>query len=104
MKVILSNAADVNGTCLQGEINMSFALLVKVLGLPNSKGDGYKVDAEWDGTIDGQVFTIYNYKDGKNYCGDMGEAIEDIKDWHIGGRTREVVVLLTQYITAKLKG
>ena len=99
------DAVDVNGTCLQGEINITFAQLVKVFGAPTWSADELdKSDAEWDGSIDGQVFTIYNYKDGINYLGNKGKAVEDITDWHIGGKTKDVVILLTQYITAKLKG
>ena len=48
-----------------------------------------KSDAEWalefkeNGSI--TIATIYNYKDGKNYLGDDGFDLNQIKSWHIGG-------------------
>ena len=69
---------------------------IRKFGEPSSNGDGYKVDAEWilrvsevnsEGSIVYQFpMTIYNYKDGRNYLGDRGLEVEDITNWHIGGR------------------
>jgi len=87
----------VNGTSLMGYIDVSYQKLVRIFGLPNGVTDEYKVDAEWYGTINDKVFTIYNYKDGKNYCGRHGKAVEDIRDWHVGGNSPEVVKLITEY-------
>ena len=80
-----------NGTSLRGYVDTSYANLVSLFGEPD-EGDEYKVDAEWtlyfaDGKGGGEVVTIYNYKDGKNYCGEEGTEVEDITDWHVGGRT-----------------
>lgn len=76
-----------NMTCLQGYITTTYADLVGCFGNPTCDGDGYKVDAEWIITFDdGVVATIYNYKDGPNYCGQHGTPVENITDWHIGGR------------------
>ena len=74
-------------TSLITYIECSYAELVSTFGQPTyPNGDGYKVDAEWvlDTPDFGRV-TIYNYKDGKNYCGEDGLATEDIRDWHVGG-------------------
>ncbi len=80
------------GTSLQGYLDIAYADLVKVFGPPHIDGDGEKVDAEWVLTLaSGNVATIYNYKNGKNYLGDEGQATEDITDWHIGGTTKHVV-------------
>jgi hypothetical protein len=77
---------DVNMTSLQGYIQTSYADLVGCFGEPTCDGDGYKVDAEWIVTFaDGVVATIYNYKTGRNYCGEEGQDVEDITQWHIGG-------------------
>lgn len=79
---------DINGTSLCDYIRVSYANLVRVFGQPTS-GDGYKVDAEWILEFDdGVVATIYNYKDGRNYCGEEGLDVEFITDWHIGGHQR----------------
>ena len=90
--------ASIYGTHLQGEIEISYDRLVEVFGNNDGKNDGYKVDAEWDGIIDGEVFTIYNYKDGKNYLGEDGLAVEEITNWHIGGKSIKVVNKLKKYI------
>jgi hypothetical protein len=82
---------DINGSCLQGEITAGFAELVLLFGKPHD-GDGHKVDAEWDVRFeDGTVATIYNWKNGKNYCGKNGTPTEQITDWHIGGDHKRCV-------------
>lgn len=92
MKFKTHNETDVQvvGTHLQGYIYCGYDRLVEVFGEPTG-GDGYKVDAEWDIEFeDGKVATIYNYKDGVNYLGEDGEEVETIREWHIGGLTKEV--------------
>ena len=83
---------DVDGTCLQGYIDIKHSELVEKLGESSSDFDSYKSDGEW--TIefeDGTVATIYNYKDGKNYNGAQGLETEDITNWHIGGKDKTAV-------------
>ena len=74
------------GTSLKGYLpdGTKYADVVRVFGSPNAKGDDYKTDAEWRGQINGNPFTIYNYKTGNNYLGDKGKDVSDITDWHIG--------------------
>lgn len=85
------------GTGYTGEINCSYAKLVKVFGEP-SAGDGYKVDAHWVLTFitaaSNVVVTIYNYKTSRNYLGPGAPAIEAITEWHIGGKQPGVVALV----------
>ena len=82
---------NVNGTSLSGYISVDYNTICKVFGEP-TESDGYKTDAEWMIQFsDGKVATIYNWKDGKNYCGASGLNVEDIKEWHIGGHCNEVV-------------
>lgn len=86
MQVTVSNEIDACGTCLLGEIDLSYDEIVALLGEPTSGGDGYKVDAEWNLEFeDGTIATLYNYKSGPNYNQD-GSDVRDIRDWHIGGR------------------
>lgn len=74
------------GGHLIGYIDVTYARLVKEFGHPNSDGDGYKTDAEWNMRFsDGTIATIYNWKDGKNYLGRNGMKVENITDWHVGG-------------------
>mgnify|MGYP003705064145 FL=1 len=84
---------NTNGTSLQGYINCSYDDLTEALGYPLEEGfDDYKSDAEWHIEFkDGTVATIYNYKNGKNYLGDQGYNLCDIAQWHVGGRSKEVV-------------
>lgn len=82
---------DINGTCLQGEITATYAELVSLFGKPH-KGDGNKVDAEWDVRFeDGSIATIYNWKNGRNYCEDKGTPTEQITEWHVGGEHKRCV-------------
>ena len=76
----------VMGTCLQGEINATYAELCDLFGSPTVfHGSGCKSDAQWNIDFDGTVATIYNYKDGPNYCGVAGTPVTEIKRWHVGG-------------------
>ena len=83
---------DINGTHLQGHIQANYADLVHLFGEQSVEFDNYKSDAEWAIQFDdGSVATIYNWKNGKNYCGEDGLELEEIQDWNIGGRTPDVV-------------
>ena len=85
----LTDWRQLNGTCLQGGIDCDYDTLVAVFGPPEGSYDDYKSDCAWDLVINGVVVTIYNYKDGKNYCGANGLNVQDITDWHIGGRSKQ---------------
>ncbi len=80
----------------------TYAELVKVFGTPHAVIDGDKVDVIWKGTINGSVFSIYNYKDGKNYLGAEGKDVKKITKWHIGGRGNADAGLLIKYFRAVL--
>lgn len=77
---------DVGGTSLQGYIeNISYHKLVETFGQPFG-GDGYKIDVEWAVKFsDGTVATIYNWKNGPNYCGEDGIDPKYIRTWNVGG-------------------
>ena len=91
---------ECSGTHLQGYIESKFEKLVLLFGEP-IRGDGYKTDAEWEiEWNDGVISTIYNWKDGKNYCGDDGSDVEDITEWHVGGFDKNAV----SYVELYLKG
>lgn len=96
MKFITHNQDDLintNMTHLQGCITATYAQLVGTFGepLPEGKFDDYKSDAEWLVQFDdGTVATIYNWKNGINYCGsEEGTPTQDITDWHIGGKSEK---------------
>lgn len=82
---------EYNFTSLQGYVDAGYKELVDLFGNPTS-GDAYKVDAQWVLQFeDNKVATIYNYKSGKNYNGDEGLPTEQIRDWHIGGHSKDMV-------------
>ena len=82
---------DIMGTSLMGYIDCSYDRLLKTFGAPHT-GDGYKVDAQWLIQFeDNRTASIYNFKDGKNYMGNKGKALDNIRDWHIGGHNKSVI-------------
>jgi hypothetical protein len=96
MQYITHNEDDsisTNMTCRRGHITTSYANLVQVFGEPLKEGfDDYKSDAEWIVQFeDGNVATIYNWKNGVNYCGDQGIPTAMIDVWNIGGYDVAVV-------------
>jgi hypothetical protein len=100
---------NINGTCFQGYITCTYEKLVQLFGEP-TKGDEYKVDAEWiirfpcppdevsDQDNDGIVCTIYNWKNGKAYCGEEGEEVVNIAEWHVGGHSKKALWMLMEVL------
>jgi len=79
---------DTGGTYLQGHIDTTYENIVSVLGKQHHNGDDYKTDAEWNIKFeDGTIATLYNWKNGKNYCGEEGCELENITEWNIGGHS-----------------
>ena len=104
MKFVTHNQSniDVNGTHLQGYISVEYRVLKKIFGKPTS-GEGYKTDAEWEILFeDGNVATIYNWKNGKNYLGRNGTAKTKITDWNVGGFSKEVVERIQDVLKSNL--
>ena len=94
IKIESAHWKETGGTCLQGYVSASFAQLVRAFGQPDPDLECDKSDAEWDLKINGQIITIYNWKDGQAYLGESGAAVDEITDWHIGGfdATAELLV------------
>tara|TARA_A100001011_G_C14317985_1_gene848905 strand:+ start:6416 stop:6820 length:405 start_codon:yes stop_codon:yes gene_type:complete len=91
VKKINDKSINIRGTCYMGHFSATYHEIVGKIGPPHTSSDGYKTDAEWAIEFeDGTVATIYNWKDGKNYCGLEGLNVEDISDWHIGGNDKYV--------------
>lgn len=82
------------GSHLQGEITATYEELRALFGEPH-EADQYKSDAEWNIRFgDGTYASIYNWKDGKAYCGEAGTPTEQITEWHVGGDTKRAVELV----------
>ena len=106
MRIIkINNGVDSNYTCYMSEMDANYSDLVRLFGDPLPSRDGYKIDVEWLLEFDdGQVLTIYNWKDGVNYCGKIkGKNPEQITNWHIGGRDSEIahIEFLKQMVNSK---
>ena len=81
----------ISGTSFLGDIGLDYYDIVSRLGRPQD-GDGYKVDAEWNIEFDdGTVATLYNWKNGRNYCGEDGLDLHQIDEWHIGGFNSDAI-------------
>ena len=104
-KVCKINSEDINVsfTANKGYIECDYYHLKDLFGLPNRIEDsGSKTDAEWTLEFtDGSVATIYNWKDGKNYCGESGLDICDIKEWNIGGHSSKVFHFIKELVYTK---
>ena len=104
MKFTTHNEAviEVSGTHLQGYINCTYDDLTEVFGYPLEEGfDNYKSDAEWQVCFeDGTRATIYNWKNGKNYCGENGLNLCDMQQWHIGGFNNKALENIRNVINA----
>ena len=103
-KYVTHNEQEIKscGTSFKGYLFATFETLKKVFGAP-SEGDGYKIDAHWEVEFeDGTVATIYNWKNGVNYCGVEGQHLKHIVDWHIGGHSmnaeQEVKAAIRSYL------
>jgi len=90
----------VDGTHLLARLsNLSYHRIVEMFGEPSDRFDDYKSDAEWMVQFDdGEVATIYNYKNGRNYCGPDAPAKEEITIWNVGGQNKDVVLRLHQLL------
>lgn len=97
-----------NGTSLQGYVNATYPRLRELFGEPDD-GDQYKVSTEWVIRFnDGAVATIYDWKQTSNYEGgrwtpEAFRANGEPHEWHIGGRSPEVVQRVTDLITGDTK-
>ena len=100
---MLNHWGEIDGTSLQGYMDISYDDLVKKLGKPNMETDQYKVDAEWGIRFPdtGEVATIYNYKTGKNYDPQYGLDVKNIRDWHIGGHSKKIVARVCKLLNTK---
>lgn len=100
MKYITHNDHEINKeeVGLEGTITAGYGLLCNLFGQPHAS-DKYKSDAAWDIEFeDGTVATIYNWKNGKNYCGSDGYDTQKITSWHVGGHTKDAYIRVNSVI------
>ena len=93
---------DVTGTHLQGYIQADYEKLVKRFGKP-LEGD-YKTDWEWELQFEnGSIATIYNWKNGPNYCGETGLHHDQIFEWHVGGFDQRALEQVVYALLGEIK-
>ena len=99
-----------NGTSLQGYLEFNFKTLVQLFGEPNGGGSD-KSDISWIIVLQDEqsvnavwihVVTIYDWKIGKNYCGDDGMDVEQNTNWNVGSHSKQGYHLLNRYIKQRL--
>jgi hypothetical protein len=90
-----------SGTSFKGYVLATYSDLVATFGLPSMHGDGDKIDAEWIVDTPYGVGTIYNYKNSKTYLGESGVAVEQICEWHVGGKSVEPYQWIKKQISDK---
>ena len=89
----------INGSCLQGSVEIDYKTLVDMFGQPNlGLSEDRKVECEWTILTTSGIATIYNYKSGIHYS-EEGLPKEKITDWHIGGHNKIVANIIKQVIT-----
>jgi hypothetical protein len=102
MKFVTHNDKDIQigGTCGRGSITCDYKTLVHTFGAPGTNFDDFKSDAEWDIEFEnGVIATIYNWKNGINYCGlEDGTPTELITDWNVGGNSPTCPELIQECI------
>ena len=95
------NKNNMNGSHFVGGVETTYKNLVDKFGPPHFVASDFgdkKIDVEWSLKFpwSGDVCTIYNWKDGKNYLGAEGKKVENITDWHIGGYNSKVVPMIKE--------
>jgi hypothetical protein len=98
-----------NGTCLQGHLEFDFKTLLELLGEPKGGGSD-KTDLSWLIVLQDEIsederihiVTVYDWKIGKNYCGDDGMDVEQNNLWNVGCHSRKGFHLLNRYIKQRL--
>lgn len=101
----ISDHAKLCGTGLVGYVRATRDELELLFGTPNvcsevlgESGDN-KVTTEWGLEIAGQVFTLYDYKNGR------APHMDEVFDWHVGANSDEVLLALAiAYPTLSITG
>mgnify|MGYP003134120073 CR=1 FL=1 len=88
-----------------GTLLVSFDFLKKTFGDPiqlNIENSNGKSDVEWCIWFpdEGVAVSIYNWKNGPNYCGPDGTPVHEIIEWSVAGHGPEAVLCVDRALTA----
>jgi len=89
----LMNDQSVGGS-KRGTLFVSYVKLLETFGRPNEAYDHYKSDVNFSVMTPVGLAHIYNWKDGKNNCGDEGLELVDINEWSVGGKDGQVMIYI----------
>lgn len=89
-----------NGTSFRGYIRARYGQLIELFGEPHADGSNHKTDAEWIIPTPHGPATIYNYKNGYSYLGKSGLTLEEMDEWHVGGKNRESYEWVLQLLSS----
>ena len=91
----LTDGTEINGTSLQGFIEITYAELVDIFGEPSHTHTPEvleKTQAEWWLLFsDGTIATIYDWKR-------YGSPVEGCTEWNIGGKDMDAEYQVTQAV------
>jgi len=88
-----------NGTSFRSYINAQYDKLVELFGEPFTDTNNHKTDAKWIVATPYGPATIYNYKNGFSYLGLSGLKLEEMNEWHVGGRNKQSYEWIVEKIT-----
>lgn len=91
-----------NGTSLQGYVKTEYDHLVGLFGEPYTDLENYKTDVEWIISTPYGPATIYNYKNGYSYLGVSGLKLDEMDEWHVGGKNGESYEWIMQRLSSQL--
>ena len=91
-----------NGTSFQGCVKAHYSQLVEMFGEPYTNPDNHKTDAEWIVSTPYGPATIYNYKNGYSYLGLSALKLDEMDEWHVGGKNGESYEWIMQRLSSQL--
>ena len=91
-----------SGTSFQGYLYVEYNELVEKFGKPHGLDSNHKIDAEWIVDTPHGVATIYNYKNGYSYLGLSGLKLNEMDEWHVGGKNKQSYEWITTRLSTKL--
>lgn len=91
-----------SGTSFKGCINAQYGKLIELFGEPYSDTNNHKTDAEWIVATPYGPATIYNYKNGYSYLGVSGLKLDEMDEWHVGGKNSESYEWVLQLLSSQL--
>ena len=97
-----TNMEKRSGTSFQGYLYVEYNELVEKFGEPHGLDSNHKIDAEWIVDTPHGVATIYNYKNGYSYLGLSGLKLNEMDEWHVGGKNKQSYEWITTRLSTKL--